>query len=344
MQNLQQFVSGFNPRRPRGRQLSSHLRTSLLQSFNPRRPRGRRLIGADASIVAALFQSTPPARAATLRHTVFRIDHRVSIHAAREGGDRQASGRPPRQGCFNPRRPRGRRPADTYTGIDSLSLCFNPRRPRGRRPDTAPRNPNSKGFNPRRPRGRRHPPGEPELVVASFQSTPPARAATTALRSSPSSYLFQSTPPARAATSAPITSFPWPMVSIHAAREGGDGSAPETTARRWTFQSTPPARAATLLSGPSVTWTNQFQSTPPARAATRQEYSAVPRARGFNPRRPRGRRPRGGRKPRTEHVVSIHAAREGGDSKELTIRHAENVSIHAAREGGDQAATVELTM
>ena len=35
-----------------------------------------------------LFQSTPPVKAATLPNTAVRHTARISIHAAREGGDR----------------------------------------------------------------------------------------------------------------------------------------------------------------------------------------------------------------------------------------------------------------
>ena len=121
--------------------------------FNPRRPRGRRRTSANACALCAWFQSTPPARAATVgdEHPVVR--NGVSIHAAREGGDadkplddqtRNVSIHAAREGgdapfasglcvfaCFNPRRPRGRRPCRGR--LTPPAVCFNPRRPRGRR-------------------------------------------------------------------------------------------------------------------------------------------------------------------------------------------------------------------
>ena len=36
-----------------------------------------------------------------------------------------------------------------------------------------------------------------------------------------------------------------------------------------------------------------------------------------------------------EHFISIHAAREGGDSRANSDIHTPRISIHAAREGGD---------
>ena len=37
----------------------------------------------------------------------------------------------------------------------------------------------------------------------------------------------------------------------------------------------------------------------------------------------------------THTLISIHAAREGGDAVERLIKFARRISIHAAREGGD---------
>ena len=55
-----------------------------------------------------------------------------------------------------------------------------------------------------------------------------------------------------------------------------------------------------------------FQSTPPVKAAT---------ADGLN--------------RNTKRDISIHAAREGGDSAARPQSRAQAISIHAAREGGD---------
>ena len=82
-------------------------------------------------------------------------------------------------------------------------------------------------------------------------------------------------------------------ISIHAPREGGDlGVELKWVAVPSEFQSTPPARGATadFLAG-WLTWL--FQSTPPARGATKGQ----------------GRRSR-------QAQISIHAPREGGDSKD----------------------------
>ena len=101
-----------------------------------------------------LFQSTPPARAATRLQNPLLFHCRVSIHAAREGGDPALRPNAYRLARFNPRRPRGRRRHQPI--LEPVDRGFNPRRPRGRRPSQV------LGQN----------------NAASFQSTPPARAAT----------------------------------------------------------------------------------------------------------------------------------------------------------------------
>ena len=79
------------------------------------------------------------------------------------------------------------------------------------------------------------------------------------------------------------------IISIHAAREGGDGRGAGLHFRGCTFQSTPPVKAATSSRG-RIARAQGFQSTPPVKAATagKQAVLAQPR-------------------------ISIHAAREGGD-------------------------------
>ena len=101
--------------------------------------------------------------------------------------------------------------------------------------------------------------------------------------------MFQSTPPTRAATSV--------LATYRPAQQ---------------FQSTPPTRAATLRTKP-FRRQSKFQSTPPTRAATSNRVVSrrdakvsihaahaggdtkamcgTKRRPGFNPRRPRGRRP-----------------------------------------------------
>ena len=106
------------------------------------------------------------------------------------------------------------------------------------------------------------------------------------------------------------------VVSIHAAREGGDGLQNLSPASQITFQSTPPARAATETAGPY------------GGPGTVSIHAAR----------------EGGDIHRHNHTcrldVSIHAAREGGDHHRRYARNRHRqVSIHAAREGGDNSGS-----
>ena len=78
-------------------------------------------------------------------------------------------------------------------------------------------------------------------------------------------------------------------ISIHAAREGGDQSDPKIGELKLQFQSTPPVKAATYTARIKQCML-RFQSTPPVKAATifKTMVHAV-------------------------RIISIHAAREGGD-------------------------------
>ena len=112
----------------------------------------------------------------------------------------------------------------------------------------------------------------------SFQSTPPARAATLSFAISGSMVAFQSTPPARAATSVAAPGSVRIEVSIHAAREGGDLAV--ATGRLEAQVSIHAAReGGDSTYGFSGARFNAFQSTPPARAATQAE---VPRPKKLN--------------------------------------------------------------
>ena len=78
---------------------------------------------------------------------------------------------------------------------------------------------------------------------------------------------------------------PFLVISIHAAREGGDVTFSLHSLSSCGFQSTPPVKAATtadLLFG----WVVKFQSTPPVKAATRKLLMVFKVTNYFNPRRP----------------------------------------------------------
>ena len=103
---------------------------------------------------------------------------------------------------------------------------------------------------------------------------------------------FQSTPPVKAATKFNELLDYSRLISIHAAREGGDFRNALRRLRHHKFQSTPPVKAATVVSIFASKIYYRFQSTPPVKAAT-WLYA-------WN---------------QYDYVISIHAAREGGDFK-----------------------------
>ena len=62
-------------------------RNALLYDFNPRPPRGGRRGTTNVYLVPVPFQSTPPARGATVKYGKQSESQTISIHAPREGGD-----------------------------------------------------------------------------------------------------------------------------------------------------------------------------------------------------------------------------------------------------------------
>ena len=259
------------------------------------------------------FQSTPPARAATAAsdHAHSRALH-VSIHAARAGGDS---------------------PAACVHFVAGVFQSTPPARAATRR-----RNRDRSGEHVSIHAARAGGDKNPAIRMPTsqtFQSTPPARAAT---RLGPDCIDCSSVSihAARAGGDASVSDASDMSVSFNPRRPRGRrrcASAVISTRRRcfnprrprgrrrrsgryreWLrlFQSTPPARAATGTDGggtPAIL----FQSTPPARAATATTRPHAREPECFNPRRPRGRRQGSLCSNPSISVVSIHAARAGGD-------------------------------
>ena len=197
-------------------------------------------------VVDYWFQSTLPARAATRQSAALR-----------------------KPGRFNPRCPRGQRhPPAGWHGSDRPVSIHAARAGSDRCARLLMRV--SKGFNPRCPRGQRRSGVIVPGVFGRFQSTLPARAATSepvivrileivsihAARAGSDTCAwcavmrvsrFQSTLPARAATRVYGSSLRPLVVSIHAARAGSDVSDANSSGTAKAFQSTLPARAATVL-------------------------------------------------------------------------------------------------
>ena len=146
------------------------------------------------------FQSTPPARGATIIAIGVPKLFYISIHAPREGGDDALLRGAPVPRYFNPRPPRGGRPLFDHQLFGTLEFQSTPPA-RGATPSGAHRLCVPHHFNPRPPRGGR---------LYLWPLCLPA-------------WAFQSTPPARGATQLSDDRHHQPFISIHAPREGGDG-------------------------------------------------------------------------------------------------------------------------
>ena len=169
----------FNPRPPRGgRRAAGAESRVLLRDFNPRPPRGGRrkhwtfdeamkvfqstppargaTIPSVPRATVPVFQSTPPARGATFRRLTLRAAARqISIHAPREGGDVQHP-----------------------IAVLLVGISIHAPREGGDGRHTANPAFGTKDFNPRPPRGGRLNGERWKDADELFQSTPPARGAT----------------------------------------------------------------------------------------------------------------------------------------------------------------------
>ena len=187
---------------------------------------------------------------------------------------------------FNPRPPRGERPAFIRLLHTSMLISIHALREES---DAAlsPSGRPQRYFNPRPPRGERPTCSQMARRKVLFQSTPSARRATLealrvilgveisihALREESDRLRrlvrrthhneFQSTPSARRATCRLQRHADGLQISIHALREESDASAPATGSPCTTFQSTPSARRATGASYSLITTMNDFNPRPP---------------------------------------------------------------------------------
>ena len=104
--------------------------------------------------LTAVFQSTLPARDATLPTGYWACMLAISIHASREGSDPIPLSWIGNRVYFNPRFPRGKR-LPNRRQCASQQHDFNPRFPRGKRLITGLPETGGDYFNPRFPRGKR---------------------------------------------------------------------------------------------------------------------------------------------------------------------------------------------
>ena len=169
-----------------------------------------------------MFQSTLPARGATVRAAAVLPRGKSFNPRSPHGERRTPAARSSRGTCFNPRSPHGERRAGVSAALHS-GHSFNPRSPHGERRTKSCIVRELGGFNPRSPHGERrrrygaavarahvsiHAPrtGSDKMRHTSaarlhlFQSTLPARGATVGTMLSGTTSVFQSTLPARGAT------------------------------------------------------------------------------------------------------------------------------------------------
>jgi len=146
--------------------------------FNPRAPRGARPNNGDGCRFNSVFQSTRPARGATLRHRRTAACSAVSIHAPRAGRDLSSplfaaiickfqSTRPARGATHPEHQHRSPRYVSIHAPRAGRDALFCPSRNI------------CTGFNPRAPRGARPGIEVHDEAGLMFQSTRPARGATT---------------------------------------------------------------------------------------------------------------------------------------------------------------------
>ena len=125
------------------------------------------------------------------------------------------------------------------------------------------------------------------------------------------------------------------LISIHAAREGGDRLWNRRAILHLRFQSTPPVKAATVSAYGGSQYITVFQSTPPVKAATSDAQRDTFERLIFQSTPPVKAATIESALNALILAISIHAAREGGDVSEQTAPSGWRISIHAAREGGD---------
>ena len=127
----------FNPRSPRGERPGNRtIRLTEITNFNPRSPRGERRNSKMSFARPSLFQSTLPARGATIRRlcTCFAQLFQSTL-PARGATFIRFLELLKKSKNFNPRSPRGERPPRHHQ--PGAQRYFNPRSPRGERPRAA---------------------------------------------------------------------------------------------------------------------------------------------------------------------------------------------------------------
>ena len=265
-------------------------------NFNPRSPHGERRQIEETSDKLNEFQSTLPARGATLAITM-RTFRACYFNPRSPHGERRTPRRADPCGWsnFNPRSPHGERRA-YHTTCDRVADHFNPRSPHGERRQARREEARRRKISIHAPRTGSDADAALRMAAAmQFQSTLPARGATDGYycEVAPTG-TFQSTLPARGAT-CHLLPRGIPIIYFNPRSPHGERLfRPVPDGTYGAFQSTLPARGATasirfLVDGAV------FQSTLPARGATFPALSPTKRS-----------------------TISIHAPRTGSDNALMT--------------------------
>ena len=146
-------------------------------------------------------------------------------------------------------------------------------------------------FNPRSPHGERRDIALALMAVQTFQSTLPARGATTEFSNQARHLSISIHAPRTGSDDHQTAAQRIPHISIHAPRTGSDVLHRKQLRTRRAFQSTLPARGATSREWREGTVNRVFQSTLPARGATHWGRWEADCCGHFNPRSPHGERP-----------------------------------------------------
>ena len=234
----------FNPHTPRGvrpRRSSAGGAILPFQSTHP--ARGATVVSDGHLVPARTFQSTHPARGATPHQSRRLLGPRhISIHTPARGVRLGPAAWRDAQYLFQ-----STHPARGATGLPvhqyRHTANFNPRTPRGVRPDTAYRPPRCTYFNPRTPRGVRR--GRCQRLSLGVDISIHA--------------------PREGATDTSCIQSVSTSISIHAPREGCDDTINTMEAPRRGISIHAPRERVRICSNPLLTWELTFQSTHPAR-------------------------------------------------------------------------------
>ena len=212
----------FYPRSPRGERHLALVVEAAVGDFYPRSPRGgRRLRPAGADTAGYFYPRSPRGERLAAPISVIH-DVAISIHAPREGSDRNALGNAldPAISIHAPRE--GSDPPDAVF-VRALDISIHAPREGS---DTVRRPPSSRtdNFYPRSPRGERLPMLSQLNAKNTFLSTLPARGATRPGFAPGAGLLVISIhAPREGSDCETVPANPKSEISIHAPREGSDG-------------------------------------------------------------------------------------------------------------------------